>query len=124
NPEQQRAVRRVFDHATTCESKQLLLYIGGPGGTGKSHVINCIVSMFAALDMSDSLLLSTPTGAAAIVINGYTIHALTLLPQRKKGRVNMPLLDSIWNGVTYLVLDEISMVSALFLSEIACQMSL
>ncbi|KZT57804.1 hypothetical protein CALCODRAFT_404535, partial [Calocera cornea HHB12733] len=81
NEGQQTAVRRIYQHVTSGTKSQLLMYIGGPGGTGKSHVIKCIVDLFAILGISDSLLLSAPTGAAAIVIGGYTIHALTLLPK-------------------------------------------
>ncbi|KZT53754.1 hypothetical protein CALCODRAFT_416190, partial [Calocera cornea HHB12733] len=81
NQEQREALRVVYDHVMSATGTQLLMYIGGCGGTGKSHVIKCIVQLFVECGMRDTLLLSAPTGAAAIVINGYTIHALTLLPQ-------------------------------------------
>ncbi|KZT58631.1 hypothetical protein CALCODRAFT_414477, partial [Calocera cornea HHB12733] len=80
NPEQLRTLRIVANHLSAAHHKQLLLYIGGSAGTGKSHVIRSIEVLFSKLGIRSSLLLSAPTGAAAVVIGGYTIHALTLLP--------------------------------------------
>lgn len=107
----------------TGRSNQLLMYLGGVGGTGKSHVINTIVKIFQRCGFSQSLLLSAPTGIAAVLISGYTIHSLTLLP-KSAHRPDVQTLSEIWGTVQWLVLDEISMVSAKLLSQISHQISI
>jgi thymidylate kinase len=62
---------------------QLFLYIAGVAGTGKSYVIKAVVEFFRRCGVSRKLMLSAPTGCAAVPIDGYTIHALTFLPKRK-----------------------------------------
>ncbi|KZO94888.1 hypothetical protein CALVIDRAFT_483783, partial [Calocera viscosa TUFC12733] len=81
NSEQCRVIREVGNHLLNRENKQLLMYVSGIGGTGKSHVIRGIISLFRLAKRSHNLLLSAPTGAAAILISGYTIHSLTFLPK-------------------------------------------
>ncbi|KAJ7881841.1 hypothetical protein B0H13DRAFT_1462870, partial [Mycena leptocephala] len=81
NAEQERAVRMVGEHFINRQEDQLLLYVAGVGGTGKSYIIHAIVELFQRCGYSEQLLLSAPTGCAAVLINGYTIHALTFLPQ-------------------------------------------
>ncbi|KAJ6521322.1 hypothetical protein B0H10DRAFT_1637800, partial [Mycena sp. CBHHK59/15] len=56
-------------------------YIAGVGGAGKSVVIKVLVQFFKCCGSSSKLLLSAPTGCAAVLIDGYTIHALTFLPK-------------------------------------------
>ncbi|KAI0065028.1 hypothetical protein BV25DRAFT_1799457, partial [Artomyces pyxidatus] len=81
NEEQERAVQIVAEHYIKKDPKQLLMYIAGVGGTGKSHVIKAIAEFFVRLDEPEKLLLSAPTGIAAVLIKGYTVHALTFLPK-------------------------------------------
>ncbi|KAJ7603337.1 hypothetical protein DFH06DRAFT_917446, partial [Mycena polygramma] len=81
NKEQERAVRIVGEHFIAGTEEQLLLYIAGVGGSGKSYVIHALVELFKRCGASDQLLLSAPTGCAAVLISGYTIHALTFLPR-------------------------------------------
>ncbi|KAJ6470907.1 hypothetical protein C8R45DRAFT_937068 [Mycena sanguinolenta] len=83
NQEQERAIRIIAEHFLFGMEKQLLLYIAGVGGAGKSHVIKAVVEFFRRCSVSDSMLLSAPTGCAAVLINGFTIHALTFLPKQK-----------------------------------------
>ena len=92
------------------------MYVGGVGGTGKSHVVNSILRLFHLLGKSKTIRVAAPTGAAAILIGGYTIHSLTLLPD-SPGR-DLQELCKIWEGVDYLILDEISMIGARFLSQL------
>ncbi|KAI9065711.1 hypothetical protein FKP32DRAFT_1549886, partial [Trametes sanguinea] len=48
NPEQERAFRLVAEHVLRGED-QLLMYIAGVGGTGKTHVVKAIVHLFELL---------------------------------------------------------------------------
>ncbi|KAF8166598.1 hypothetical protein K438DRAFT_1502175, partial [Mycena galopus ATCC 62051] len=61
----------------------LLLYIAGVGGAGKSFVIKTVVEFFRRCGVSERMMLSAPTGCAAVLIDGFTIHALTFLPKKK-----------------------------------------
>ncbi|KDQ51996.1 hypothetical protein JAAARDRAFT_91810, partial [Jaapia argillacea MUCL 33604] len=77
----ERAVRMIGEHFISKSTEQLLLYVSGIGGSGKSYVIKAIVELFKRCGYPDELLLSAPTGCAAILIDGYTIHVLTFLPE-------------------------------------------
>ena len=115
NAEQLR-VFKIAAHHVLKGGPQLLMYVGGVGGTGKSHVVNSILRLFHLLGKSKTIRVAAPTGAAAILIGGYTIHSLTLLPD-SPGR-DLQELCKIWEGVDYLILDEISMIGARFLSQL------
>ncbi|KAF8176119.1 hypothetical protein K438DRAFT_1607639 [Mycena galopus ATCC 62051] len=79
NPEQECALRIVANHFISRTDNQLLIYVGGMGGTGKSHVIEAIVELFNQCGYSERVLVSAPTGFAVVLISRYTIHALTFL---------------------------------------------
>ncbi|KAJ7088873.1 hypothetical protein B0H15DRAFT_757925, partial [Mycena belliarum] len=81
NVEQLRALRIIAEHFIFGMEEQLLLYIAGVGGAGKSFVIKAVVEFFRRCGVSDSIMLSAPTGCAAVLIDGFTIHALTFLPK-------------------------------------------
>ncbi|EAU86573.2 hypothetical protein CC1G_07769 [Coprinopsis cinerea okayama7 len=49
NKEQERAFKIVANHAACLAPKQLLMYLGGMGGTGKSQVIKSLIRTAAAL---------------------------------------------------------------------------
>ncbi|KIO00818.1 hypothetical protein M404DRAFT_151723 [Pisolithus tinctorius Marx 270] len=120
NTEQRRAFTIVVEHMLWNDPEQMLMFLMGLRGSSKSHVIQVIVDAFEQLGRSHEILLSMPTGSAACLINRYTIHALMLmnthsLMKERKWQNN----DDIWRDVTYLVLDEVSMVLAEMLSDIA-----
>jgi len=108
NPEQLRAFNIIVKHLID-QDDQLLMYIGGVGGTGKSHVIKAIVRYFELRGQRDQLLLSAPTGAAAVLIGGATIHSLTLPTSRT---VNLEALANLWRYIRLLIIDEVSMIGA------------
>ncbi|KAJ7082095.1 hypothetical protein B0H15DRAFT_755164, partial [Mycena belliarum] len=81
NCEQLRALRIIAEHFIFGMEEQLLLYIAGVGGAGKSFVIKAVVEFFRRCGVSETMMLSAPTGCAAVLIDGFTIHALTFLPK-------------------------------------------
>ncbi|KAH7918454.1 hypothetical protein BV22DRAFT_978252, partial [Leucogyrophana mollusca] len=81
NIEQQRALGIVADHFLNSDLDQLLMFVTGIGGSGKSHVIKAIMEMFRRCGVSGRLMLGAPTGCSAVLIDRYTIHALTFLPK-------------------------------------------
>jgi hypothetical protein len=92
-----RAVRIVGEHFILRSEEQLLMYLGGGAGTGKSYVIKAIVELFKRCGYSDELFVSGPMGCAAILIEGYTIHALTFLP-KSDYPINQAELETIWKA--------------------------
>ena len=124
NPEQDRAFRIVAEHATAqVNNDQLLMYIAGVGGTGKTHVVQAILRLFQLLGRSKEIMVGAPTGAAALNIGGYTVHSLMMLPCSKLKRV-LPKLRELWSPVRYLVIDEVSMIGARFLADISRRLQL
>ena len=115
NPEQLRAFEIVSNHVIN-GGPQLTMYVSGVGGTSKSHIVNSILHLFSLLGKCKNILVAAPTGAATILIGGYTIHSLTLLPNSPHH--NVQELSKIWEGVDYLILNKISMIGARFLSQL------
>jgi predicted GTPase len=64
--------------ATTAQKKKfkpLRMTIMGCGGTGKSVLINTLVTCIRKIfDDNDSVFVTAPTGAAAYNVGGSTIH--------------------------------------------------
>jgi hypothetical protein len=75
NPEQRRAFEIVAHHIIE-GGTQLMMYIGGRGGTGKSYLIETIVFLFYTFDRAEELRIGAPTGIAAALIGGNTLHSL------------------------------------------------
>ena len=122
NLEQQRAIRIIAEHFISNTEEQMLCHISGPGGTGKSYVVKAIVEFFKRCGASDELMLSASTGCAAVLIHGYTLHALTFLGPRKT-YTRPEMLERLWKNVRYLVVDEVSMISAHFLDQVSERIS-
>ncbi|KAG1884143.1 hypothetical protein F4604DRAFT_1525519, partial [Suillus subluteus] len=81
NPEQEMSFRIIGEHFINDKVDQLLMFITGIGGSGKSHVIRATVELFKRCSAPEKLTLSTSTGSAAVLIDGYIIHALTFSPK-------------------------------------------
>ena len=106
------------------------MFLSGPGGVGKSHVICMIHSdTIKFLKLSGAfepdeivVLLSAPTSVAAFNINGMTLHFVFLLGIRgsssflSSDRLNT--LRTKLSGLQLLIVDEISMVGSNMLLEI------
>lgn len=122
NEEQEVAFRIVGEHVLRGDKEQLLMYMAGTGGSRKMHVVNAIRKLFSDLEQEHKLKLSAPTGCVAVLICGQTIHALTLMGGRS--RVNQSELEAIWKDVRYLIIDEISLVSARLLCDISKRLCL
>jgi hypothetical protein len=119
NAEQLRAFQIVADKVIYRSNEQLMMYVGGVGGTGKSHVIKAVVELFERLHRRQELILAAPTGIAAVLIGGYTLHSLVMMSPNANNRLDVEKLTEVWKGVTCLIIDEISMVDAAFLSKVS-----
>ena len=97
--------RRVFDSVSdylnhlklheakqcSCKQEQLMKYVAGVAGTGKSFLIEAIKMLVARLWPTSDLTCAVvaPTGLAAFNVGGLTIHRLFQLPVEHD--------DSYWN---------------------------
>jgi hypothetical protein len=52
----------------------LSMVMTGPGGTGKTYVINAVKALMAHYGCEHQIRYLAPTGSAALLINGMTIH--------------------------------------------------
>ena len=94
------------------------MYISGVGGTGKSHIIKCIVKFFTRCGAAHCILLSAPTGIAAKLSNSFTAHSLTFMTHNED-KVNLQKLTDLWKDINYLVVNEVSMVFAEFMAKLS-----
>ncbi|KAJ7176041.1 hypothetical protein C8R43DRAFT_872965, partial [Mycena crocata] len=118
NTEQARAFTIIAKRADSNDDKPLRMYLGGQGGTGKSTVINALQEFFIARGQARRFRLASYTGVAARNISGMTLHAaLNLGSQYRNTRSQKSKRDlrSMWEGVDFLFIDEISMVGCALL---------
>lgn len=122
NAEQTRAFKIVAQHSLIDRPEALRMDLGGPGGTGKSRVINALKVFFERRNQSRRFRLASYTGVAAKNISGMTLHAALSLNQRlqsgARGKTRRDLI-AMWEGVDYLIIDEVSMIGCRFLLRIS-----
>ena len=100
-------------------------FISGPGGVGKSHVIDLLkndtyrlLQHLPSVHPHDILsLICAPTGTAAFNISGMTIHSTFLIPVAMKqyqniGADTLNTLRNKLNNLKVIIIDEISMVGS------------
>ena len=108
------------------------VFVSGPGGVGKSHIIRLIHSdtikllrLSGTIEPDDVIvLLTAPTGVAAFIISGMTLHSALILGTSKytgfqplsHDRLNS--LRSKLSHLALLIIDEVSMVGCNMLLEI------
>jgi hypothetical protein len=88
---------------------QFLLYLGGIGGVGKTHLIKAFMFGLTIIRNHDDVLLTASTGAAAANVNGTTYHSA--LGFGNNG--NHPVRQATRSRLAHkkiLIIDEISMV--------------
>jgi hypothetical protein len=117
------------------DSDQMFLYVGGAGDTGKSRVIDAIREVFSKKNCPWELLLTAPSGSAAVKINGLTIHSALGINERRGSKSSDFNLSGESGGTALsektlnardlfqkrkmLVIDEISMVSGDLLAQVS-----
>jgi hypothetical protein len=127
NRKQRLVAKRIIQGALTwkdypydsAKRDQLLMYIAGEGGTGKSQIIKAIVAGLRILKRDHEIILLAPTGAAADNIGGNTIHtALGMTIGSKQNRTPPQRIQRLWATKTIMVVDEVSMVDLQTLAKI------
>jgi flavin-binding protein dodecin len=113
NTEQARAFKIIASHSMEPKPKPLRMYIGGPGGTGKSRIIQALTDFFKRKNQSRRLRLTAFTGVAAKNIGGTTLHTalcMSLSKKKSDGNKTRTNLVAMWEGVDYMLVDEVSTV--------------
>jgi hypothetical protein len=125
NVEQERAFRIVANHSTSHKCEQLKMYLGGMGGTGKSQVIKALRSLFEQRGEAHRFLVFGPTGTSAALLGGSTYHSglgIYVSEYVNEG-TNISQLKGKLDGVDYIFIDEISMISCRQLYKIGSQLA-
>jgi len=129
NNEQTRAFRIIAQHSYEDQPDQLRMFLSGAGGTGKSRVIDALSDFFAQRGQARRMRLCAFTGVAARNIKGMTLHSALSLSQRanKKEKLNSLHtnrdLIAMWEGVDYLIIDEVSMIGCQLMCNISKALS-
>ncbi|MBP7875897.1 AAA family ATPase [Candidatus Woesebacteria bacterium] len=85
-------------------------FVTGKAGTGKSHLLQYLKN-----HSKKNLVVAAPTGVAAIVVGGQTIHSLFKLPPALLDQNSFPIdarTRKLLSVVELVIIDEISMVRA------------
>jgi hypothetical protein len=122
NADQIRAFHIVANHATSNNTDNLHMYLGGMAGTGKSQVIKALMHFFNQRRENHRFLILAPTGAAAALVNGSTYHSVLGINEGNySSEKNLAQIRANLEGVDYIFLDEVSMLSCRDLYKISCQ---
>ena len=130
--------RHVFDAVATHASKQkreevtqpLLALVCGTAGAGKTFLIRAIKQ-----ELGEACLVLAPTGVAADNIGGRTYQSVVPMPRDRHGNAGEPKLEEMienlkknvervaemvktLDGVTHIIIDEMSMVGRRSLGQV------
>lgn len=128
--------RQIVLHILKCfktDDLPLKIFISGSAGVGKTRVINCIYQLLSSYfdkmpgEKNDLpiILLCAPSGKAAHLIGGVTLHTAFALPitefRGQMPQLSPDIANSIRSNLVQLkllIIDEISMVGANMLMQI------
>ena len=125
--------RHEHDQCVCTDFKPIHMFVSGVGGTGKSFLIETIRAKVAEIWKNDSkdgdiiCAVAAPTGLAAYIINGVTVHRLFQLPIEHEGKTagywslpkeSQKVMRANLRRLKLLIIDEVSMLSNLNLAYI------
>ena len=130
NQKQKLVAEKVLSSALAWESHpydaskrdQILLYVGGEGGVGKSQIIKGIIAGMDLIFRKDEVILMAPTGSAADNIGGNTYHTALGISIGKTQKMTVgSRVRKLWSRKTIMIIDEVSMMDLGMLSTINSQ---
>ena len=110
----------AFELMTDLCDQQRLLFLTGPGGTGKSFLIHTVVGQLTYCQGLYVEVLAT-SGSAAYLLGGSTIHRFFRLDIEMKSRLELGTVDcSAVANTDVIIVDECSMMSAKLFETMLC----
>lgn len=103
--------KAVFDSLISYEGNQLLAFVTGPGGCGKSFLLHTLVLQYE-FNCAIVEVLAT-SGNAALLVNGRTVHSFFKLDCNLD--TSIQYRDTNWESIcctNVIIIDEISMMTA------------
>ena len=86
NEEQEHAFHIITNHTSSLAPKQLKMYLGRMGGTGKSQVIKAVINLFKKWKELQKFIILALTGTATALLNRLTYHhAFRIISQSEEG---------------------------------------
>ncbi|KAE9384724.1 hypothetical protein BT96DRAFT_744223, partial [Gymnopus androsaceus JB14] len=67
--------KHVLNLADWLDKDPLRLFLSSPGGTGKTHVVKAVKEVLRYFGLDHTIRFVAPTGTAANLIDGTTIHS-------------------------------------------------
>jgi hypothetical protein len=127
NPEQRRSFRIIANHACTIAPEPLLKFLGGMAGAGKTQVLRALIEFFAVREEPYRLVLLGPTGTSSALIGGTTYHSFLSIFSGKwaSGKAELQAVEEVRErllGVSYIFIDEVSMLSCLDVCRISARL--
>ena len=125
NEEQDHAFCIVANHIVLPNSDPLKMYIGGMGGTGKSQVLNAISKFLEKRNEAYCFIIVAPTGTAAALLSSSTYHSVFGINDISSDAQSSKTLIQVQTrlqGVDYIFLDEVSMLSCHDMYRISAQL--
>ncbi|KAI8850743.1 hypothetical protein BC829DRAFT_368856, partial [Chytridium lagenaria] len=93
-------------------SQQLVSYVGGEAGAGKSGIIQALIALARLWKRRNTLQTTGFTGISAMMIEGVTMHSLfDINPTTAEGRLATTYQRERHRCIRFLIIDEISMTS-------------
>ena len=116
------AAARAQLAAASSGDKPPLICMVGEGGTGKSEVIKAVTHFASAWGLLSHVAVTAPTGAAAVLIGGCTLHSFAGMNSHgksaKRNVSSAQLAEDPTCAIVLLIIDEVSLVSADFLGDL------
>lgn len=91
---------------------QLIFFLCGSAGTGKTQIIRAYIDFGRRWNVMASSVVCASTGAAAVLIDGFTLHAVLGLQRSSKPPDPSQEQLVAWSEVGVIFIDEFSMIPA------------
>jgi hypothetical protein len=113
NREQEWAYHIIANHSCSDCPEQLKMHIAGMAGTGKTQVLFALTQFFFQKGEAHHLVIVAPTGSADALLGDSTYYYMFGINSdgHKTTRVQLAQIKSHLQGVDYVFLDEVSMLS-------------
>jgi len=97
------------------------MYTGGMAGTGKSQVVKALTAFFERRNESHHIVITAPTSTAAALVGRSTYHSILGINDKSASTTSMAKVRTRLDGVNYLFLNEVSMLSCHDMYNISAQ---